>query len=463
MRARISAPNDHCEREAGRLADRALRSPGPKPALREMHSFSSRPLDPATRAYFEPRFGHDFSRVRVHSDARAAESAQSLNALAYTAGTDVVFGSGQVSHQLLAHELAHVTQQSHSEPMIMRQTTASDAGAACSFTQHHKIEPAAFKAQKWVTQTLAGLDAFLSGAKTPAAQTAGAALDNHFHSTDRAVATYVRQRLGTIQTDMFGRKDLQVVCPPRSDQECSHASTGTALAAVVPNPHEIDFCSIFFERGEDDRASTIIHELGHAQLGLRADQDMIDRAYKDNVYYHYLTTGEALTNAESYAMFAREVATGSSPAHGFIPDTLRDCPDPWVPIISDAISKARMWNHEASKHTLDPATHRRHRFASAFIGIDMDLRESQSFKCVADGSSRCKQRGIVAYWWMAGDLRICPALVALPTPEQRALNLLASLYAYKSLASGGKADEAAIEAQRLHSANVPAAAGVLRP
>jgi len=76
-----------------------------------------RPLDPATRNFFEPRFGHDLSSVRVHTDARADASAQAVNANAYTVGQNIVFGAGQFApHQpdgrkLLAHELAHVIQQ----------------------------------------------------------------------------------------------------------------------------------------------------------------------------------------------------------------------------------------------------------------------------------------------------------------------------------------------------------------
>jgi len=70
------------------------------------------------RAYFEPRFGVDFSQVRLHSDAQAAESARALNAKAYTLGQDVVFGTGQYisgtseGRRLMAHELTHVVQQS---------------------------------------------------------------------------------------------------------------------------------------------------------------------------------------------------------------------------------------------------------------------------------------------------------------------------------------------------------------
>jgi outer membrane protein OmpA-like peptidoglycan-associated protein len=78
------------------------------------------PLSPSDRAYFEPRFGYDFSQVRMHTDAQAAESARALNARAYTTGTHIVFASAQSSREadqgrkLLAHELAHVVQQSGS-------------------------------------------------------------------------------------------------------------------------------------------------------------------------------------------------------------------------------------------------------------------------------------------------------------------------------------------------------------
>ena len=72
-----------------------------------------RSLAESERAYFEPRFGHDFSQVRVHTDAQAAESAR-----AFTLGQNVVFGAGGYApgttsgQRLLAHELTHVVQQS---------------------------------------------------------------------------------------------------------------------------------------------------------------------------------------------------------------------------------------------------------------------------------------------------------------------------------------------------------------
>jgi hypothetical protein len=75
------------------------------------------PLDPATRSFFEPRFAQNFGHVRVHTDARSAQSAKALSALAYTRGSNIVFGAGQYSpaspagQRLLAHELTHVVQQ----------------------------------------------------------------------------------------------------------------------------------------------------------------------------------------------------------------------------------------------------------------------------------------------------------------------------------------------------------------
>ena len=89
-----------CEEKETLLTKRAAsttRSPaaGAPPIVHDVLRSPGQPLDTATRAFMEPRFGHDFSGVRVHTDARAAESARSVDALAYTVGCNVVFGSGQ--------------------------------------------------------------------------------------------------------------------------------------------------------------------------------------------------------------------------------------------------------------------------------------------------------------------------------------------------------------------------------
>lgn len=136
----VNDPRDAYEIEADQLADRVMTMSSPAASgdqarLLQMHSTSDgsacgsshavrnslgspgRPLDAATRRYFEPRFGHDFGAVRVHTDSKAALSARAVNAHAYTAGQDIVFDTGKyeplsaTGRRLLAHELTHVIQQ----------------------------------------------------------------------------------------------------------------------------------------------------------------------------------------------------------------------------------------------------------------------------------------------------------------------------------------------------------------
>ena len=92
------------------------------PILHDVINTSGRPLDSNTRGFFEPSFGYDFSRVRVHDDASAHAATHALNARAFTVGADMVFASGEfqaktlAGRALLAHELAHVIQQSGGSP-----------------------------------------------------------------------------------------------------------------------------------------------------------------------------------------------------------------------------------------------------------------------------------------------------------------------------------------------------------
>jgi Domain of unknown function (DUF4157) len=122
--------------EAPGIVHQALRTPG-------------EPLDPRTRAYFEPRFSRGFSDVRVHVDTEGAASARAVNARAYTVGHDIVFGQNHYrpwsseGKELLAHELAHVAQQSgvaggpgKVSPVVQR----DDAGVAAQPDLHIKLQ-----------------------------------------------------------------------------------------------------------------------------------------------------------------------------------------------------------------------------------------------------------------------------------------------------------------------------------
>jgi hypothetical protein len=142
-------PSHQLEHQADRAAETVARTSDPLPAQRPpapgfnsagsdvsvglpgvVHNalrFPGQPLDRAARAYMESRFHHDFSDVRVHTNADAMQSARALHARAYTVGNHLVFGPGQYSpattegRLTLAHELAHVIQQRGTAPVIQRQ------------------------------------------------------------------------------------------------------------------------------------------------------------------------------------------------------------------------------------------------------------------------------------------------------------------------------------------------------
>jgi hypothetical protein len=152
---RISEPGDVYEQEADRIADHVMRMPlstahlgssvgqlqrqnssdtgeshqqsiassdasGPRTSqlIDSVLGSNGQLLDPETRAFMEPRFGQDFSHVRIHTGSRADESARAVQAKAYTLGNHVVFADGQYQphtssgRHLLAHELTHTLQQS---------------------------------------------------------------------------------------------------------------------------------------------------------------------------------------------------------------------------------------------------------------------------------------------------------------------------------------------------------------
>lgn len=137
----IGASHDPLEQEADRVADHVLTTPAhpftssAPPRIQRFSGQSNgqmdaapasvdqalaspgRPLDPALQQDMGQRFGHDFSRVRVHSDGAAEQSAREVNATAYTVGHDIVFSAGRFTpathegRRLIAHELTHVVQQ----------------------------------------------------------------------------------------------------------------------------------------------------------------------------------------------------------------------------------------------------------------------------------------------------------------------------------------------------------------
>src|SRR5271166_986647 len=146
-KAAIGAEDHPAEQEADRVARRVTDGPGQArvgrnamdpggreaPAsVHEALAATGEPLDPASRAYFEPRFGRDFGQVRIHAGPAAARSARDIGALAYTSGANIAFDTGRFApgtrdgRLLLAHELAHVVQQTDGAPRSVRRQPAPD-------------------------------------------------------------------------------------------------------------------------------------------------------------------------------------------------------------------------------------------------------------------------------------------------------------------------------------------------
>lgn len=171
------------EEQAGvvrRLAVDPSRVTAIPPIVRQVLASPGRPLEPDVRGGLETRFGFDFGRVRIHTDEQAARSARAVNALAYTVGSDLVFGADRYAphspagQRLLAHELAHVVQQGGAMPP-MRHTV----GMTPAVQQGGRLQPEGRISQPGDPDELqadrmaAGLDsapgAFVRGAYTPAA------------------------------------------------------------------------------------------------------------------------------------------------------------------------------------------------------------------------------------------------------------------------------------------------------
>jgi len=169
----LHTPGDCFEQEADRVAEQVMRTPSTAeasgepslvrqpadseggleevpPIVYEVLSSPGRQLDPGTQAFMESRLGHDFSQLRIHDDARAAESAQAVDARAYTVGHRVVLGAGEYApgtssgNRLLAHELAHVIQQDLSGASASRNDRATgvayrQVGSGSGSTSPHRI------------------------------------------------------------------------------------------------------------------------------------------------------------------------------------------------------------------------------------------------------------------------------------------------------------------------------------
>jgi Domain of unknown function (DUF4157) len=306
------------------IVNDVLRSPG-------------QPLDAETRGYFEPRFGHDFSKVRVHTDAESAESAHAVNALAYTVGQQIVFGAGLYQpnalsgKRMLAHELTHVVQQgeqSLQEPLgvgdphdtlereadqqsatvLAAPSAATSALSAvplrvqrlgsnptCTKAEADGIHQAIYDARGWLNKAIPQLEA------APLSGEVVASLRKNFGPTYGVAANaglihdrlkVARSALGSISfaCDTAGATDFCVA------QHCGWAAFGSNAATICTNAPST--LSLPWPQAP----ACVLHESMHASMSF-----MVVDWYKTNPGYPGVGT-EPLKNPDSYTFLVEDLS-----------------------------------------------------------------------------------------------------------------------------------------------------------
>ncbi len=321
-------------------------------------------LSTATQSFFEPRFGHDFGHVRLHTDAQAAASARALGARAYTVGRDIVFGAGQYAphttdgRRLLAHELTHTVQQGQQStapqgrgmaehtPVAqqrgsmpgqhwLQRQPATPGGKAPRFGKTCCLEEGDCEAgtvdpcQR--SRCSAGDLKLITGDLTEALNYVGQALqalhnptalsdktrqalDWFFGSQEPATVQTIKERLGFIQHCLRETlKHQSFGCDP---DEIIDAYTCIKRSFPIGQLHPTNICMPPKYLNEGDarqRATSILHECGH-RIGLTLVKS--EDIYSDRAAFRLLSPARALRVTESYAEFAAAIAKGVETTFG---------------------------------------------------------------------------------------------------------------------------------------------------
>ncbi len=247
----VGASSDRLEQEADRAADQALAAPphaATAPAAPRLQRDATHatgetssapasvertlarpgtPMAPALLHGMEQRLGHDFSRVRIHTDGEAQQSAHDVSARAYTVGEHIAFNAGQFApdtrqgQRLIAHELAHVVQQGAAAPWVQRELDIED-----------------FDADGFDLPTL----------QTYLAQHGPGKIEDNMNSDDKARAIVALWRKGTLTLDA-AQKILLI-------QEMQSGFTGNdderAILTLLLNSSPADIATIFAPKGGID-------------------------------------------------------------------------------------------------------------------------------------------------------------------------------------------------------------------
>lgn len=216
------------------------------------------PLSADVRAYFEPRFGRDLSAVRVHADSAAARAAQRINARAFTLGRDIAFAPGEYAprtrqgRRLIAHELAHVAQQSEDRgDAVVRRWTSED----CSPPQLEEIGDAARAASVDLAVALR-----LLGTR-PVPDQARNALWLSFRDDSEQAADAVRSRIAHLG-NTTGMSNF--VCRSQRQAPCRNHPEAAGVSDGRPGGRNVHLCyPRFGNLLPINQSGAVIHEVAH--------------------------------------------------------------------------------------------------------------------------------------------------------------------------------------------------------
>lgn len=309
------------------------------PIVHDVLSAPGRPLDAAARRSMESQFGRDFSQVRVHADAQAADSAHSVNALAYTVGRNIVFAAGQYApgtaagKRLLAHELTHVAQQGDASPGgSLRIGAANDpaereahevasslsdessggasrprvtpglvrlrrlgANPSCTKAEAEGIHQAIFDARGWLNKVIPKLE------ESPLKPAVVAALRRNFGST-YGVPENASLIVGRLKVGRRALGTIPFACDTAGttsfckENHCGWADFGSNAATICTNPTSTLDIPFPFAAG------CVLHEAMHASMSFMT----VDN-YQGKTGYPGAGT-DPLLNPDSYQHLVMELS-----------------------------------------------------------------------------------------------------------------------------------------------------------
>lgn len=284
---KVSPAHDRFEREADQLAENVTTLP--------------------QRDARQPANRYDFSQVRIHTGDKAAQSARSINALAYTVGRDIVFGAQQYTpntgagQELLAHELAHVIQQSQSSArsatVQRRERVSLSTEGVCV---NGRAIAEAIPGAKAMAET--ALNWFLSFNSTDRARV-NLLLRSNFLSDDDTTHGIVKNRIVSIRDRLQAAQSGQIsfVCAPATDPEC-----GNREGYVLDSERDkIHICNPFFGLTLEGRRWMLVHECAHLAGARKLPEQywaffgaVGERECRQTT--SHTSTNDALGNADNY-------------------------------------------------------------------------------------------------------------------------------------------------------------------